>query len=249
MISSVLLTFFIGHTLGDFYFQSAASAARKDHSVTQLLQHGLIYFVAMIGATLPIFGVSLIKTALWLSVGHLFVDGVKSLLMQKGCLKKVQEAIVYLIDQLLHSIVIFGVVVYFMDEVRSVDYLPQVNHLTSLLNGEVKEALAWILIVLLLIQPCSITIKKVLNHYRPRNEESFVEDGLPNAGALIGVFERIFILLMLSANQFTAIGFVLTAKSIARYNKISENPQFAEYYLLGTLLSTLLIIISYFIIF
>ena len=54
---------------------------------------------------------------------------------------------------------------------------------------------------------------------------------------------------MLYAGQWTAIGFVLTAKSVARYNKISEDPQFAEYYLLGTLLSSLLIMVSYYLIF
>ena len=35
------------------------------------------------------------------------------------------------------------------------------------------------------------------------------------------------------------IGLVFTAKSIARYNKISENPAFAEYYLIGSLFSIL----------
>ncbi|GMA43371.1 hypothetical protein GCM10025853_08280 [Tetragenococcus halophilus subsp. halophilus DSM 20339] len=54
---------------------------------------------------------------------------------------------------------------------------------------------------------------------------------------------------MLYANQYAAIGFVLTAKSIARYNKIAEDPKFAEYYLLGTLLSSLLVIASFTIIF
>lgn len=37
----------------------------------------------------------------------------------------------------------------------------------------------------------------------------------------------------------SAVGLVLTAKSIARYDKIAKEQDFAEYYLLGTLLSTL----------
>lgn len=249
MISSVLLTFFIGHVLGDFYFQSAALAAQKDHSMPRLLQHNLIYLITMVGVTLPVFGSSLILTAFWISVGHLIIDGGKFSLVQKGLLKHVQEAVIYLIDQLLHVLVIVGFIVYLMKDLLTIDYLPGISSFLRPLNGDIKVILSWVLILLLVVQPCSITIKKVLNHYRPINEAVVEEDGLPNAGALIGVFERIFILLMLSANQFTAIGFVLTAKSIARYNKISESPQFAEYYLLGTLLSTLLIIISYFIIF
>lgn len=249
MIFSTLLTFFIGHLLGDFYFQSAALAAQKDHSIPRLLQHSLMYLITMVGVTLPVFGSSLILPAFGISVGHLIIDGSKFLLVQKGLLKPVQEAVIYLVDQLLHGLVIIGVTVYLMESSLSITYLPETMRFLSLLNGDITVVLSWVLILLLVVQPCSITIKKVLNHYRPINEAVVEEDGLPNAGALIGVFERIFILLMLSANQFTAIGFVLTAKSIARYNKISESPQFAEYYLLGTLLSTLLIVISYFIIF
>lgn len=49
--------------------------------------------------------------------------------------------------------------------------------------------------------------------------------------------------------QYSAIGFVLTAKSIARYNKIVEEAEFAECYLLGTLLSTMLVIATYLLIF
>lgn len=249
MISNALFTFFIGHLLGDFYFQSASLAVRKDHSVSSLLQHSLIYLITMIGVTLPVFGSSLILPAFWLSVGHFLIDGTKFILVRKRALKQVQEAVIYLVDQLLHGIVILGSVVYLMKDSLSIDYLQGINSFLRPFNGNIQSVLSWVLVLLLIVQPCSITIKKVLNHYRPRNEEPAQEDGLPNAGALIGIFERLFILLMLSANQFTAIGFVLTAKSIARYNKISENPQFAEYYLLGTLLSTLLIIISYFIVF
>ena len=39
--------------------------------------------------------------------------------------------------------------------------------------------------------------------------------------------------------QYSAVGLVLTAKSIARYDRISKDQSFAEYYLLGTLLSTI----------
>ena len=49
-------------------------------------------------------------------------------------------------------------------------------------------------------------------------------------------------------NQYSAIGLVLTAKSIARYDKIAKEPDFAEYYLLGTLLSTVAVILISFII-
>lgn len=68
------------------------------------------------------------------------------------------------------------------------------------------------------------------------------------AGGFIGFLERFIILIFLAINQYSAIGLVLTAKSIARYDKISKDQVFAEYYLLGTLLSALIVIIAYFLI-
>lgn len=59
---------------------------------------------------------------------------------------------------------------------------------------------------------------------------------------------RSFLLILLSMNQYSAIGLVLTAKSIARYDKIAKEPDFAEYYLPGTLLSTVVVILVSFII-
>jgi len=64
------------------------------------------------------------------------------------------------------------------------------------------------------------------------------------AGRKIGTIERMIMLIFLSRNQFAALGFVLTAKSIARYDKITKDEKFAEYYLLGTLVSTLCVIIG-----
>lgn len=48
--------------------------------------------------------------------------------------------------------------------------------------------------------------------------------------------------MMHKIGEYSAIGLVLTAKSIARYDKIAHEPEFAEYYLLGTLLSTVIAI-------
>ena len=44
-------------------------------------------------------------------------------------------------------------------------------------------------------------------------------------------------------NQFGVIGFVLTAKSIARFKQM-ENRNFAEKYLIGTLTSFLIVLLS-----
>lgn len=62
-----------------------------------------------------------------------------------------------------------------------------------------------------------------------------------NAGRIIGVLERLLIYYFVLNNQFAAIGLIIAAKSFARFKDL-EKREFAEYVLIGTLLSTLLAI-------
>ena len=115
----------------------------------------------------------------------------------------------------------------------------------------------WIGLILLLLKPANITIMQFTKKYRPMTTITESNDDIDedisvnndNAGALIGSLERLLIALLISVGQYAAIGLVLTAKSVARYNKIAEDKQFAEYYLLGTLSSTLYAVLAYFVIF
>ena len=58
-------------------------------------------------------------------------------------------------------------------------------------------------------------------------------------GRVIGFLERIFVVLFILMGQYTAIGFVLAAKGVVRYPEFG-NRNFAEYILIGTLLSVLM---------
>jgi hypothetical protein len=60
-----------------------------------------------------------------------------------------------------------------------------------------------------------------------------------NAGRVIGILERVLIYYFVLNAQFAAIGFILAAKSFTRFREL-EKREFAEYVLIGTLLSALL---------
>lgn len=70
-----------------------------------------------------------------------------------------------------------------------------------------------------------------------------ITDQQYNTGRVIGMLERIFIYLFAIAGQYAAIGFILTAKGVVRYKEF-ENRTFAEYVLIGTLLSALLALLT-----
>lgn len=66
---------------------------------------------------------------------------------------------------------------------------------------------------------------------------------LINAGRLIGITERILALILLFLGEFEAIGFIIAAKSILRYD--NEDSAKTEYVLIGTMLSFGMAILTY----
>ena len=62
-------------------------------------------------------------------------------------------------------------------------------------------------------------------------------DGLPNGGRMIGLMERALIVLMVLVDQPAAIGFLIAAKSILRFDMASESRAAGEYVIIGTLAS------------
>ena len=79
-------------------------------------------------------------------------------------------------------------------------------------------------------------------------EEASAADRAPlppsaKVGATIGVLERILIVVFVLTGSEAAIGFVVAAKTLARF-RLLDDRDFAEYYLLGTLASVAVAIIT-----
>ena len=95
---------------------------------------------------------------------------------------------------------------------------------------------------LLAINETNILLRYLLNVFRlkPISEQGTETDEEEyNTGRLIGILERIFVFFFVLLGQFAAIGFILAAKGVARFQDFKSRT-FAEYVLIGTLLSTLL---------
>jgi len=70
-----------------------------------------------------------------------------------------------------------------------------------------------------------------------KTENRLVDDQEYKFGRNIGILERLAIFFFVINGQYTAIAFVLTAKSMARFKELDNDRNFAEYFLLGTMLS------------
>ena len=115
----------------------------------------------------------------------------------------------------------------------------------------VEQALPYILYFLCLLKPANVTFKVFFVHFQREtgSKETEGAKSQPGAGALIGSLERLLTGMFVLLGQYSAVGLTMTAKSIARYEQITKDPAFAEYYLIGTLYSMLYTVALYAVIF
>ena len=192
-------------------------ADRKDQDKKVLGLH--ILYVA-----LPLLVVSLCHLDLWwicliILLTHAGIDAGKPWLQKT---LKLKNSWTFALDQFLHVGIITSLVLF--GAKNATTYLP-------------LDTLNLIFYVLLVGKPSNIAFKILFAKYQPTSKKKM--DTITGAGSMIGFLERLVIGACLVYGQFASIGLVFTAKSIARYNKISENPAFAEYYLIGSLFSIL----------
>ncbi len=98
---------------------------------------------------------------------------------------------------------------------------------------------------LIVIYPVGFLIGKATQRWQEEIAKEGERTSLEKAGRYIGIFERILVLTFILSDNFSAIGFLIAAKSILRFsdkNKSGARKQ-TEYVLIGTLMSFALTII------
>lgn len=221
----------LGHILGDFYLQSNELAKRKVEELRYLILHGFFYTLS-IGLAMCAFN-NAIKTIIIMLISimivHIVIDWIKIKLEKKYI---ENQCVIFVIDQIIHVVVLYLFV-----------YIGGVNTEISLdMIGIIEVIDIGILISIFICwKPASIFTALFMQEMLP-DEDELVQKEKVKIGALIGKLEREIILLLGIVSQFGAVGLVLTAKSLARYKQLEEQ-SFAEKYLVGTLVSTLIAVL------
>lgn len=217
MLIKLTLLLFIAHLLSDFIFQSQDMVDKKSEKA--ITWHH-IYHATIVGVLSFILSLDLNfwKAAIILMFLHLIVDIAKSALQLKYPSKNF-----FFIDQGVHLILIFVVTYAYFHW----------GHIEFLINLNLKT-IATIAGFVFITKPTNIVIGNLLNVFEIQISDSTNDDdGLPNAGKLIGIVERFLVLALILVGEFAAVGLILAAKSILRFN----DTQKSEYVLIGTLLS------------
>jgi hypothetical protein len=215
----IFVKLLLAHLLGDFLLQPTSWVLDKEnrkHKSIYLYIHTLLHFIL---AWILVDMTDFVWFAVVLAVTHGGIDFLK-LHFQKNKTKRNW----FVIDQLLHLIVIMGITLLYNNE--RIDFAAFDNQFWIFATG-----------ILLLTKPTSILIKNIISIWTPENKTS--DDSLSNAGNYIGILERLFVFYFVITTNFEAIGFLLAAKSIFRFGDLKEakDRKLTEYVLIGTLLS------------
>jgi hypothetical protein len=269
----------MAHFAGDYYLQTKRLAKIKDNVFRGVLQHSFIYSIPFLFIWFLIgMDETLWIPLLLICVLHLIIDSVKFLYKVKIIkrIKKksfvIKESTLYLVDQGIHLISI--IIICFINRNEIVTPLFSIEVFFQYINIDYHRFFQWILLLLIVGKPINISFKKLFTGIKPSdqlisqysgseiklsaagvensmeiNKKTIMDIEDKTAGQYIGFLERLLIAIFLSIGQYASIGFIMTAKSIARYDKISKSQEFAEYYLVGTLASLMAGLIIYFFIF
>ena len=234
MIVAILISI---HLLADFLFQTSAYSEKKRKKLKPLFLHCFIYFIIFEIVLLPILQFKKVfLLGVIISVLHFLINFTKNKLEKSFPQRKLQIWI-FSINQLIYFALLIGMNYIFNLE-------NSVSNLYIKLQGyeNFKTIILYISVFSIIFEPASVFIRKLFTSISPKIYSKANLEEL-KAGNIIGKLERIIIAILLLNNQFGVIGFVLTAKSIARFKQM-EDKNFAEKYLIGTLTSFLIVLIT-----
>ena len=142
---------------------------------------------------------------------------------------EVSPLLIFTLDQSLHILTIIFIYHRFFDTfivAYPVDY------------QAIQFYLKYLFLLMFIGKPSNIFVTIASARYMPAKTS---DDGIQGTGALIGFLERLLVIIFLNFDIYEGIATVYVLKGFARHKKISEDAKFAEYFVLGSFLSMVMI--------
>lgn len=266
-----VLLLILAHFLADFTFQSDQLIENRKHQDVKvrhraLTKHALIHFVIYL--VFMLFGVlinpsinlvvvlSISIIVVLITVTHYVIDAAKYKLDLQITSQK-WKAITFLADQAIHILIIAIPTLYLIGPHAS--YNTSIEYglaLLILIYLNTIVASHFLQIVLGKIAPPNTfeqIVEEEVDRQEPNQEESLTHtvvtksktsypDSHHKIGRYIGMLERTLIMMFVFSGQVMGITIILAIKSITRFKQFDDK-RFAEYYLIGSLLSMIIGII------
>jgi Protein of unknown function (DUF3307) len=220
-----LIKLVLAHLLSDFILQPKSWV---DDRNTKHFASGRLYLHGLVTGILAwiMMGFQYWLPAAIVLVTHILIDAWKSY--------RAPTVLFFLADQALHLLVIIAC--------WSALFISRADVQAAWASLNAEPAV-WKMITafVFLTTPAGILIGQLTKQWRDKITGA---ESLANAGKWIGIAERIIILIFVLYSQFSAIGLLVAAKGIIRFNEKDRQESKTEYLVVGTLLSIGLAIIT-----
>ncbi|MFT4092871.1 MAG: DUF3307 domain-containing protein [Niabella sp.] len=225
---TLFLKLLLVHLAGDFVFQPTKWVSDKlqkkvasKYLYLHIAIHALLLLIILQFNMQYWLGITIIL------VSHYIIDVVKLYLQNKW-----KEPYLFFADQILHILIIAGVAIMYTDHSFNYKLTRQ------------PKVLLFICCVIFVTYAAAIIMRLVMNYWKLKDDNA--GDSLQLAGKYIGMIERLLVFLFVILNQWSAIGFLIAAKSILRFSDLSraKDRKLTEYIIIGTLLSISISIIT-----
>jgi Protein of unknown function (DUF3307) len=240
VLTTSFLALYLAHLLTDFVMQSGRVLAGKTRgSVLAYLEHGGIHFFSaalFLGFAVP---------GLWRNLGfygvlvaltfaHLGIEWWKVRLVRSS--KVADGATAFFAEQTIHLVTV-SIAAWLIAQPSTATLVAKIRWFQS----ESEKPLLLLVVYAGVIFGGGYVVRFLTKPLLKSDLEVIGEttNQLENAGMYIGWLERFVVLTSLVLQSPATVGLILTAKSIARYPEL-KSARFAEYFLIGTLLSVTL---------
>ena len=241
-----LLAIYLAHLLTDFVFQTRrlVEQKRRGKPIAYFL-HGLTHYlcaILLIGFFIPgaILAPRTHLVIAGLTLVHLLIDFAKIQLAGKQVIKDGLRT--FVADQLVHFLTVLLAAWLLSPGVPFSAFAALAGSQRNLGNKFLAVPVIYVGVIFgggYLIRILTRSLAEEVKDDEPKESG----EQLQNAGLYIGWLERFLILTALLLQSPAAVGLILTAKAITRYPEF-KSARFAEYVLIGTLLSVSLAIVG-----
>jgi hypothetical protein len=241
-LMKLVLTVLLAHLLGDFPLQTSSMIRGKQRGIPAYIAHGAVHLLILVLCVAAFVSPRLlISDWFWIAafvyvVAHLGIDGAKQRLISAD--RMTDSAPLFILDQLFHLGTIFALA-WFMIRPSWASVSAQFSWSAATGDKVLEAGIVYVAVIF---------AGGYLIRYFTRNLAAGIEkpgetaEEVKNAGMYIGWLERFLVMTAIMVQAPTMVGLILTGKSIARFPEFKE--RFAEYFLIGTLLSISLAVLG-----
>jgi hypothetical protein len=223
---SLLALLIAGHVLADFAFQTRRMVEEKGR-LGWLALHGLLVAFIQAAVALPFLSLRALPLIAGLAIAHAVID------RRKAAAARPTALVPFLADQAAHLVVLIAVwILWTPGPIWPAPLYP----LFEAMIGPWTVAAVLAAAYAFNGHGGAAIVAAVLDRHRLDEVTDGITEEERSRGRTIGILERVILLTLVILGQWGALGFVIAAKSIARFKDLDQR-DFSERYLIGTLAS------------